>query len=279
MGNRRILIMEWLNLHSSVLDSPEFVGEEPVNQAAWIKLLRFCIGQENGGVIDNCRDWKDRKWQQLVRVTKREVETESDLWTWSEGSLIVAFYPIEKETEVQTNRLNGKKGGRPKKETNPETETKPPGFKSDNPPQTERFKIAETKRKGKERKGIERESAGEEKSSAKPPAGDPKSIVDAYPRREKTAEALAIIAKHLADGEDFEAMLAGTRAAAAVIRTLPSGHLNRYVPSAEAFFRATRWRDDPETLRRQGNQTNGQGQMSIEDAKKLLGGRASTITD
>ncbi|MFK5284302.1 hypothetical protein ACI3PL_32450, partial [Lacticaseibacillus paracasei] len=76
----------------------------------------------------------------------------------------------------------------------------------------------------------------------------------------KTAEALAIVAKSLADGDDFEAMLAGTRAAAAVIRTLPSGHLNRYVPSAESFFQHKRWKDDPETLRRQGSQSTGQGQ-------------------
>lgn len=104
--------------------------------------------------------------------------------------------------------------------------------------------------------------------------GDPKTIVDAYPRREKVAEALAVVARLLADGEDYEAMLAGTRACAAVIRTLPSGPMNRYVPSADTFFRLKRWNDDPETFRRQGNQSSGQGQMSLEDAAKSLGRRA-----
>ncbi len=123
----------------------------------------------------------------------------------------------------------------------------------------------------------ERERAGD--FPPWPAAGEASAIVGAYPRREKTADALAIVAKHLADGEDFEAMLAGTRACAAVIRTLPSGPRNRYVPSSEAFFRSKRWKDDPETLRRQGNPSNGQGQMSLDEAKKLLGGRAANITD
>lgn len=271
--------MEWLNLHSSVLDSPEFVGEEPVNQATWLKLQRFCIGQENGGSISDCREWKDRKWQQLVRVTKREVESESELWAWDGDSLIVAFYPKEKQAEVQHLRTigklttpakqaaakaNGQLGGRPSKN------------QSSNPTETQH----ETHEKPIEGKG--REGNGMEKRESAPPkllSGDPKSICDAYPRREKTAEALAIVAKSLADGEDFAVMLAGTRACAAVIRTLPSGHLNRYVPSAESFFLHKRWKDDPETLRRQGSQSTGQGHVSLEDAAKSLGRRAFETND
>ncbi len=110
--------MEWLNLHTSVLDSAEFVGEEPVNQATWLKLQRYCIGQENGGVITDCQGWKDRKWQQLVRVTQDEVQSESELWTWDEGNLYVRFYPNDKEAMVkakrETAKTNGSKGGRPK---------------------------------------------------------------------------------------------------------------------------------------------------------------------
>lgn len=69
-------------------------------------------------------------------------------------------------------------------------------------------------------------------------------------------------------------MLAGTKAAAAVIRTLPSGSSNRYVPGAEAFFRSKRWADDPETLRRQGNTQTGSKPMSDDDFLDELGGRA-----
>lgn len=125
----------------------------------------------------------------------------------------------------------------------------------------------------------ERESAGADRPASKPPAGDPKTIVDAYPRREKVAECLAMVAKHLADGEDFEAMLAGTRACAAVIRTLPSGHLNRYVPSAGTFFTDKRWKDDPETLRRQGSPTTGQAKIADDEIDRMLGRRANPQPD
>lgn len=149
--------MEWLNIHSSVLDSVEVIGADPTERSTWLMLLRWCIGQENGGRIRACRDWKDRKWQQLVRVTKKEVDAASELWEWEGNDLAVAFYPLEKETEVRTNRKNGKRGGRPKKgtqtQTEAETEKKPPGFKSVNPDETEGFEIAETERKGREGKG------------------------------------------------------------------------------------------------------------------------------
>lgn len=121
-----------------------------------------------------------------------------------------------------------------------------------------------------------RERAG---ASAPAPADDlaeqAKTIVEAYPRREKTAEALSVVLGALRTGESYAAMLAGTRACAAVIRTMPSAHLNRYVPGALAFFVSRRWADDPETLRRQGNQATGQGIRSAEEVKQMLGNRAN----
>jgi len=108
-------------------------------------------------------------------------------------------------------------------------------------------------------------------------AREAQKVVEAYPRREKTADALGIVLGQLEDGEDFEAMLVGTKACAAVIRTLPSKHLNRFVPSAVSFFRDRRWKDDPETLKRQGSAATGQGQMDLEEAKRQLGGRAAAL--
>lgn len=123
-----VFIMEWLNLHTSVLDSPEFIGSEPTVRATWLCLMRYCIGQENGGVIPGARSWGDRKWQQLVRITLAEAETESDLWKWVGDDLHVFRYPIDKQSEVQRLRsigsktseakrkaaqANGVKGGRP----------------------------------------------------------------------------------------------------------------------------------------------------------------------
>lgn len=105
-------------------------------------------------------------------------------------------------------------------------------------------------------------------------ARDAETIVGAYPRREDVAEALKEVLRQLEDGGDAEAMLAGTRSIAAVIRSLPSGALNTYVPGAFRFFQRQRWRDDPETFRRQANKSGCGGQkMTDDEARDLLGGR------
>ena len=124
--------MDWLNLHVSVLDSPQVLRCDPVRRATWLFLLRYCISQENGGVIGDCADWGDTTWQQIVRVKMREVRAESPLWTWEGNSLRVTFYPTEKESEVRAKRelarTNGQRGGRPKRTdsgSQPETDSKP----------------------------------------------------------------------------------------------------------------------------------------------------------
>jgi hypothetical protein len=144
--------MNWLNLNVQVLDSENFLGSDPVDRATWLCLLRYCIGQENAGVIAECKDWADRKWQQLVRVTKKEAERKCDLWAWHGETLTVWGYPAEKEDEIQQKRerakTNGAKGGRPKT-TDTVTQKKPTLVHSAK---------AEGERKGKEG---EREGEGE----------------------------------------------------------------------------------------------------------------------
>lgn len=140
--------MNWLNLEIKTLTSPEFLGSEPLDRATWLCLMRYCAQQENGGTIKDCEKWNDRKWQQLVGVTKEEVMRKSLLWRVKTDHIDVWAYPLEKEKEIQKNRKNGRMGGRPKNEANknPEetgwlTQTKPSGSFS-------------PKRKGKEEKGI-----------------------------------------------------------------------------------------------------------------------------
>ena len=137
--------MEYLNIHTSTLDSPEFVGADAIERGTWLCLQRYCIGQENSGRIEDCAKWKDRQWQQLVRVTLREVRREARLWRWEGSTLVVFYYPLEAEAKVIAKRLvaqeNGKAGGRPKK--NPyETEGKP-------------SLVFSEKAKGKEKEGKE----------------------------------------------------------------------------------------------------------------------------
>lgn len=111
--------MEYLNLPVSVLDSPDFVGADQVERGTWLCLSRYCIGQENGGLIEDCANWKDRQWQQVCRVTLREVRRKARLWEWSGNSLRVFYYPQESEDKVKAKRLiaqqNGMAGGRPLK--------------------------------------------------------------------------------------------------------------------------------------------------------------------
>lgn len=189
-----------------------------------------------------------------------------------EGDTLIVCGWSEYNASLIANWENGKLGGRPPKNkpdpNPPETHGKPMG----NPRAThpEPIGVEEI-----DRKSVSAQAQAKDTSSEK----DPLAIVQAYPRKESLAEALNIVRRQLDDGEDYEAMLAGTRACAAVIRTLPSGPLNRYVPSAETFFRKMKWKDDPDSFRRQGNTATGQGQMSLEEARKLLGGRAAALDD
>ena len=114
--------MEYWNVHVSVLDSSEFVGADQIERGTWLCLQRFCVGQENSGLIRDCAKWKDRQWQQVCRVTLREVRRDARLFRWEGENLRVFYYPQEAEDTVKKKRLvaqeNGKMGGRPPK--NPE---------------------------------------------------------------------------------------------------------------------------------------------------------------
>ena len=107
--------MNWINIHTDTLREVAFVGAEPVERATWLCLLGWCVTQENNGVIEGCQSWGDRKWQQLCGITKAEAETESELYGYDGGNLVVYFYPEDHQKAVETRRENGKKGGRPRK--------------------------------------------------------------------------------------------------------------------------------------------------------------------
>lgn len=101
--------MNWINIECATLDSEWFKGEEPIDRATWLCLLRYCVGQENGGEIPGCKDWPDRKWQQLCAVTKEEVTRHSRLWFWNGESLRIWAYPSDAEAAVQKKREAGRK--------------------------------------------------------------------------------------------------------------------------------------------------------------------------
>lgn len=279
--------MEYLNVTVAFTRSPEYIGSEPVDRATWLNLAAYCAMMENGGVIIGCREWKDRRCQQTLGITSREMLRAGDLWHFEGDDLHVHFYPAEQEAIVIRKRglarHNGKLGGRPKK-TNAGTDmgtdigsqddppAKPKSVSTSVPisePEPEPISESVKERKGKEGKEIERESVREADLSSQA-----EQIVNAYPRRERYADSLVIVRKHLAAGESFAVMLAGTRAAAAVLAAAPSGAANKYSPSALKFFEGKRWMDDPETLIRPPSANGSKGELTDEQVALQLGGRA-----
>lgn len=107
VGHEGEPLMDWINLHTSTLDSVEFLGSEPVDRATWLCLMRYCCGQENGGVIREATSWGDRRWQQLCGVMLVEVKRECALWKWIGADLHVHAYPRDKEHEVRAKRQGG----------------------------------------------------------------------------------------------------------------------------------------------------------------------------
>lgn len=101
-------------------------------RGALITLLLYCCTQENDGVIENCEAWTDAEWQDLLRITRVDVEAvlATDLAWWNEdGGLVLGMYDCEGQRALETRRAQGRhgvkgashgvKGGRPKKKVNP----------------------------------------------------------------------------------------------------------------------------------------------------------------
>ena len=321
--------MEFLNLHSSALDSPEMAGADPAELGTWLMLARYCAGQENGGVIAGCREWRDRKWQTVVRVAQAMVMREAELWTWEGDDLHVKHYPAEQEAAVKAKRernrsarsgarvdasrhgandgdgdgttVNLVESNKGCRAASRESTVAPiqTGSRSvpDRSPPASGGDPDLIRTKGNGREGNEREVLGvcEKESThghAASISGSPASsrdleisrqaetIVRSYPRHERFAEALMMVRGHLASGESFSLMLAGTKAAAEALAKAPAGAANKYAPSALKFFEGKRWMDDPATLIRppSASATGGggrdRGEMSAEELALQLGGRA-----
>lgn len=103
--------MEWLNLKTSTLNAPEYVGCEPRARATWISVILWCALQENGGRVSGAIRWKDRQWQQTCGVSLREVNSAEPLLSWDSDDLVVWNYPRDKQEVVVTKREIARLGG------------------------------------------------------------------------------------------------------------------------------------------------------------------------
>lgn len=110
--------MNWLNLRTTRLRDPAFIGSDPVARGTWLCVIGYCVELENGGRIAGARLWKDRQWQQACGVTLKEINRSKPLLAWDGDDLVVWEYPCEKEKEVahkrETAKMNGQLGGRPR---------------------------------------------------------------------------------------------------------------------------------------------------------------------
>jgi hypothetical protein len=84
--------MIYLNLKTSTLRAPEYIGSEPTARATWLNLC-YCCEQENGGTIDGCAQWKDRQWQQTAGVTLAEVREDCRSGNGT-AMTFGSFYPL-----------------------------------------------------------------------------------------------------------------------------------------------------------------------------------------
>ena len=172
--------MDWINIHTSTLDSEAFIDATPIQRGTWLCLMRYCCGQENGGFIQGCAGWSDRKWQQIAGVTEGEVQDGCGLFRVEEGGIRVEFYPVEKEVEIKEKRRAGKKGGRQTQRLLRHKPVKLPQAELEaqlDPPlqaQLEAELENSLQRKGREGKGIVRERNGMEATTLP----DEKEILD-----------------------------------------------------------------------------------------------------
>lgn len=129
--------MNYLNIDVGLISTDQFLGATSAQIGVWAKLMRYCAIEENSGVIIECENWNDLLWFAKARVRKSEIKHDSPLWEWKYGNLCVWGYPLHQQEKAQANRksaslggasfsqrkkeavrINGAKGGRPRKGQN-----------------------------------------------------------------------------------------------------------------------------------------------------------------
>jgi hypothetical protein len=96
--------VEFINLHTSVLDNEILATADDGPRSTWLHLLRYCIGQENGGRIEGAAKWPERKWLLLCRVAQSATQVATELWSWDDDTLVLWGYPLDKQKEVRAKR-------------------------------------------------------------------------------------------------------------------------------------------------------------------------------
>jgi len=108
--------MNYLNISTQMMGESEAAGAEPLEIGIWIRLTLYSIDQENGGIIANSREWNDRKWRNICRISAEEANAVSELFWFVGDDLHLWNYPMESEEKVASKREAGKRGGKARSE-------------------------------------------------------------------------------------------------------------------------------------------------------------------
>lgn len=152
--------MLWLNLEMSTLENEAFGCAENASLGTWLRLMRYCCVQENGGRIRGAKEWEARKCLHLLRLERGDLDQTSELWAWKGPDLLVHFFPTEKLAQVK--RLRGQSRGAAhsrweKERAKRHPVTVPSGMPSGN---ADGIPSGNAERKRKERKGKGRGKEG-----------------------------------------------------------------------------------------------------------------------
>ena len=261
--------MEWINLHQSTLSAPEYLRSVPSERGTWLNLLAYCCQQENGGFIADCSDWKDRTWQQIAGITRREVRANCRLWEWVDTGLRIFAYPVEKEQELKVERAAGRLGGLTKQKNKllaaiPQDDlpTLLPTLEGMPLPAQVATLQASLLRKGREGKG--KEGNEERESTAPAPlnsvlASQIDAVATSYCRQDAPLEVRSFLAEDMDAGASYEDIRRGVNECMSHIREAPGGSSNQWVPKALTFFQQRQWRSPEAFAERWKPRANGQG--------------------
>ena len=67
-------MLEFVPVPREALRSEAYLGSEPVDRATWLALLAYSFGQLSGGRLEGAAAWKNRKLEQLLGITREELE-------------------------------------------------------------------------------------------------------------------------------------------------------------------------------------------------------------
>lgn len=103
--------MNWINLRTELLRTPEFMSAKDGAIETWLRVLAYCCEQENGGSMTGSNSWSDKVWTCAAGVSKQQVIDAFPLIKETESGYVIVGYPQSKQAEVEAKREAGRKGG------------------------------------------------------------------------------------------------------------------------------------------------------------------------